>query len=78
MEHEKEMEILPKILKKVWHNAICSEFFNSSGDDAVKAAIIPVTVVPMFEPRVNGYTRSIVMIPRPTKGVKVEVKIELL
>ncbi len=35
---------------------------------------MPVIVVPIFEPKVNGKTRSIVTIPNPTNGVKVEVK----
>ena len=39
---------------------------------------MPVIVVPIFDPNVNGYMRSIVMIPRPTSGVNVDVKIELL
>ena len=32
-----------------------------------------VKVVPMFEPRVRGYMRSMVMAPIPTRGVRVEV-----
>jgi hypothetical protein len=40
-------------------------------------AKIPVTVVPMFEPSVNGNTRSMVTKPIPTNGVNVDVNTEL-
>ena len=66
------------MLKNVWHRAICKEFFSSMAVVAVSAAMIPVMVVPMFEPKVNGYIRSMVTMPRPTSGVRVDVKIELL
>lgn len=66
------------MLKKVWHNAICNELRSSRAVVAVNAAIIPVIVVPIFDPNVNGYIRSRVIIPRPTSGVKVDVNIELL
>jgi hypothetical protein len=69
---------LPNILKKVWHKAICNEFRSSWAVVAVNAAIIPVIVVPILDPNVNGYIRSIDIIPRPTSGVKVDVNIELL
>ena len=45
---------------------------------AVSAAMIPVMVVPMFDPKVNGYIRSMVTTPRPTSGVRVDVNMELL
>lgn len=41
------------------------------------AASIPVVVVPMLEPIDKGYIRSMLTTPMPTKGVKVEVKMEL-
>ena len=43
---------------------------------AERAAKMAVVVVPRFEPRVKGYILSTVMTPRPTRGVRVEVKIE--
>ena len=46
--------------------------------EAAIAAKSPVAVVPMLDPRVIGYTLSIRIIPIPTKGVKAEVKTELL
>ena len=39
---------------------------------------LPVTVVPIFEPSVRGNTRSNETKPKPTKGVNVLVKTELL
>lgn len=42
-----------------------------------KAASIPVTVVPMLEPRVSGYIRSRVITLRPTSGVSADVNTEL-
>lgn len=43
-----------------------------------KAEMIPVIVVPMFDPKVNGYIRSMDTTSIPTSGVRSEVKIELL
>ncbi|KAK2717522.1 hypothetical protein QYM36_006341, partial [Artemia franciscana] len=43
---------------------------------AANAAIKDVVVVPMFEPRVSGYTRSTVITPTPTRGVRADVKTE--
>ena len=68
--------IIPLILKNKWHNAICRAGASSSPSEA-KAANIPVAVVPIFEPNVKGYTLSKATIPRPTRGVRAEVKIEL-
>ena len=42
-----------------------------------KAARMPVAVVPMFAPNVNGNARSKVITPTPMRGVIAEVKIEL-
>ena len=65
---------IPLILKNKWHNAICRANLSSSH---AKAANIPVAVVPIFEPNVKGYTLSKATIPRPTRGVRADVKIEL-
>jgi hypothetical protein len=43
-------------------------------ESAARAARRLVVVVPIFEPRVKGYTRSIVINPTPTRGVKADVK----
>ena len=67
---------MPVILKSEWHKAICKEYFKVFAGPLMLAKI-PVTVVPMFEPSVNGNTRSIVTKPIPTNGVKVDVKTEL-
>lgn len=68
---------IPDILNKVWHKAICSEFFKVFGLE-LKLARIPVIVVPTFEPKVKGNNLSTETIPIPTKGTKVEVNTELL
>lgn len=65
------------MLNNVWHKAICSEY-SKVLELALKLARIPVTVVPKFEPSVNGNKRSIFTSPKPTKGIKLEVKTELL
>lgn len=57
--------------------AICSEFFKVLGLE-LKAAKIPVIVVPIFDPRVNGNNRSTETTPIPTSGIKLDVKTELL
>jgi hypothetical protein len=46
--------------------------------DWPKAAMIPVIVVPIFDPSVSGKTRSRLMTPKPTSGTKLEVNTELL
>jgi hypothetical protein len=81
-------------LKNVWHKAICSEYFKLlygalnaasiptdtklSVDRVDQISQLPVTVVPIFEPRVSGKTRSIVTRPKPTRGVSVLVKTDEL
>jgi len=69
--------MIPEILKKRWHKAIWSAM-GSCGPLAASAARRPVPVVPMLEPRVSGYMRSILIMPIPTSGVRAEVKTELL
>lgn len=68
---------MPEMLKKRWQSAIWI-LFSSLSPELAMAASRPVAVVPMLEPRVNGYIRSRVMTPTPTSGVRAEVKTELL
>lgn len=51
---------------------ICSESLSLS-PSWVNDARIAVNVVPILAPNVRGKTRSRVMTPRPTSGVKVDV-----
>ena len=69
--------MIPMMLKKRWQKASCSDDANVSAS-AANAANIPVVVVPIFAPKVRGYILSILIIPTPTKGVNVEVKIDEL
>lgn len=68
---------IPKILKKRWERATCMALARSLPSFG-RAAMMPVAVVPRFDPRVSGYMRSSVMTPMPTSGVIAEVKMELL
>ena len=54
-----------------------NEFLNPALPEAIAASML-VAVVPMLAPRVRGKTRSMWMTPIPTRGVKVDVKMELL
>lgn len=67
---------MPVMLKNKWTRDICKVSCRASGE-AANAARRAVVVVPMLDPRVSGYTRSIEMTPMPTSGVRVEVKTEL-
>ena len=62
---------IPVQLKNVWARATCMAL-----ESLNKAAKIPVTVVPTFEPRVKGNICSRVRTPTPHKGVSAEVKAE--
>lgn len=68
---------MPDMLKKRWANAICIAT-GSLSPDAAMAARIPVPVVPMLAPSVNGNILSSLIIPIPTNGVNAEVNTELL
>ena len=65
------------MLNREWQNAIWREYLIEDGL-ALNAASIPVTVVPIFEPKVNGNTLSIDTRPRPTRGVRVDMKTDEL
>lgn len=67
---------IPDILKNKWQKATCMASGKVSPDDA-KLASNPVAVVPIFDPKVKGYIRSMLRTPIPTNGVMVDVKIEL-
>ena len=69
--------MMPDMLKKRWHSAICKAT-GSLSLDAANAARIPVPVVPMLAPRVNGNILSSLIIPIPTRGVNADVNTELL
>lgn len=68
---------IPVMLKKRWQRANCRARSMVEGDEA-RAARIPVAVVPMLEPNVNGYIRSNLRHPTPTNGVKADVKTDEL
>mmetsp|Transcript_5147 Transcript_5147/g.17170 ORF Transcript_5147/g.17170 Transcript_5147/m.17170 type:complete len:223 (-) Transcript_5147:1346-2014(-) len=62
---------IPNRLKNKWHRATCMA---SPGlDDATVAPMIPVSVVPMFAPRVRGNISSRVINPTAAIGVSVAV-----
>lgn len=65
------------MLKKRWQSAICNADSNLSPEAAI-AARRPVAVVPMFDPKVNGYILSSLITPIPTSGVIADVNTELL
>ena len=64
--------IIPEMLKNKWARATWSACTLSETNEARS----PVTVVPMFAPRVKGNICSRWIAPTPTKGVKTEVVIE--
>jgi hypothetical protein len=68
--------IIPDILKYKWQKATCMALGKACPVDA-KLANIPVAVVPIFDPKVNGYILSMLSTPIPTNGVRVDVKMEL-
>lgn len=68
---------MPEMLKNKWQKAICKANCKA-GPLVARAARRPVVVVPILEPSVRGYMRSREMTPMPAKGVRADVKMELL
>ena len=69
----RKIMIIPKILKNK-----CAKEATIAVTLSVSDANKAVTVVPIFAPRVNGYSCLRVTIPAPAKGTIVEVVIEEL
>ncbi len=65
------------MLNKVWQSAIWSDFWIDF-ESALNAASIPVTVVPIFAPRINGNTLSSVNNPKLTNGTSDDVNTDEL
>ena len=68
---------IPDTLKSVWHRAIWRDFWIDF-ESALNAASIPVTVVPIFAPRIRGKTLSIVNSPKLTNGTSDDVNTDEL
>ena len=60
----------------MWQSAIWSALSNEP--DELKAASIPVIVVPIFEPRIRGNARSIVINPMLVNGTSDDVNTDEL
>ena len=67
--------MIPEMLKNRWQKAIWRALSKFELD--AKAARMPVAVVPMFAPKVNGKARSKDTTPTPMRGVSADVKMEL-